>query len=251
MEYLRADAARIKMTGGVAHINLDNFNTVTRNLWRQRDNAGPWPKGSIGFPTQVAQMSIPNAPRRSADGPASLDNTYGGVNPSYNPTQHRVQNPTTKQSNYTQESRQFKQRTVAGGKSNMARGAAGLVLAVNAINWSLETYGNFKVAEDRGLVSEHLSILTKQVTQNINDALDLGMIPEQYQNIRDLGNIANVVLSGVNPTDNQEIYDIGIDIVKQISGNYQQKFEIIYPRAQDGQDKTRAQPIIVPVLEKE
>jgi hypothetical protein len=66
------------------------------------------------------------------------------------------------------------------------------------------------------------------------------MIPEKYQNVQDLGNIANVVLSGTNPTENKEIYDIGIKITKEISGNYksQKDVEIISLDVPKGADAT-------------
>jgi len=246
LEYLDADVARIKMRGGIAHINLENFNNVTRNAWKRRGEAGNWPAGNIGFPTAVGQLTHPSLPATSES--ASLDNTYGAVDPAHNPMQQQVQKPIAQSTGLPDK--RLKDRTITSGSPGMAKGAAGLVMAVNAINWALETYGSFQMAEDRELVSEHMSILKNQVAADLTRALELNMIPEQYQNLQDMGNIANVVLSGVNSTDNQEIYDIGINIVKEISGNYRQKYEIIYPEAQEGQDRTAPKPIIVPIIEK-
>ena len=243
LEYISAQEARIIMRGGQAHINLENFNRFTRNLWQQRDEKGGWPDGYIGFPTQVGELQMVESPKRPDSGPANLDSGYGSVNPADNPTRHNVVRPTAKSTGTTD--RRFADRSVSGAARGMTQGAAGLVLAVNALNWALETYGSFQVAEDKGLVYEHISIMEKQVLRDLDIANRFGYIPEQYQNPTDMGSIANVVLSGVNPSENQELYNIGINIVKEISGNYQPKYDIIYPAIQEGQDRTAPKPFII------
>jgi hypothetical protein len=243
LEYLRADIARIKVTGGEVHINLDNFNTVTRNLWRQRDAAGHWPEGNIGYPTQIGEFSSPTLPSSAES--VSLDRTYTPDVNMYDPAVLRKEG--------VRNDGRIDRRVNAPATTpkGSVKGLAGVALAVNAINWALETYGNYSIAEDQELVAEHLSILRNQVTKDIQTALETpGMIPDQYRNIQDLGNITNVVLSGVNPTKNQEIYDIGIKIVKEISGNYQQKYKTIYPETLEGQDNIRPKPIVVPIIEE-
>ncbi len=242
LEYLSVHEARIKMRGGVAHINLANFNSVTRYAWKQRDAAGGWPAGNIGFPTAIGQLSHPTLPTTK---PVS----FKGGAPLYNPTQHKVQNPIAKSTGLP--NKKYKSRTVSGA-SGMSKGGSVAMLAVNAINWSLETYGSFKMAEDRRLTDEHMSILREHVTRDLSRALESGMIPEQYQNLQDMGNIANVVLSGVNTTDNQDIYDIGINIVKEISGNYRQPMELISIDVPEGADNTAVRKsFVVPVIEEE
>ena len=100
----------------------------------------------------------------------------------------------------------------------------------------------------------HMDILRKQVAKDLNDALEVeGLIPEEYRNILDLGSISNVILSGVNPTDNQEIYDIGIKIVKEISENF--RYPLKMQHLDSGSelapaDNTRIAPIAVPEIEE-
>ncbi|NHE56330.1 hypothetical protein [Cyclobacterium plantarum] len=138
---------------------------------------------------------------------ASLDHTLGAPDPNYILGQDKVQNR--------------KAISIRSGVSGGAKGAAGFAFALNSVTWGLEQYGIFANNQDMGLVDEHLSLLRNQVAEDINRALEIpGMIPEKYRNIQELGGISNVVLSGVNPTENQEIYDIGIRIVKEISDNY-------------------------------
>ncbi len=230
LEYLSAYEARIKMIGGEAHINLDNFNTVTRNAWKQRDAAGRWPTGYIGFPTKVAELLHPSLPKYPET--LHLDNGYGANDPNYVMGQQSINReiPTAKSTG--QPDRRFKPRPptpLAGGAPSRAgRVTGGATLALNAVLWGLEQYGVMQNNEDKRLVNEHTSILRNQVTEDLTKALEMGLIPDKYQNLQDLGHISNVILSGVNPADNQELYDIGIKIVKEISKNYRPVIESVY-----------------------
>lgn len=218
LEYLSSTEARVKVTGGEVHINLENFHTITQNIWKQRDEAGGYPAGYIGFPTRTDQITHPELPvsaKTARLSPSSSKDAH-----LWRP-QVGVEVPTTAQSNYTQPDRRFKDRSMSTPVGGKARGGAGLAVAVNAINWSFEQAGIYALTDDKNLVREHRGILVKEVFRDLQVALQTpGMIPDQYRNIESMGNIANVVLSGVNLTDDQGIYDVGMDIVKRISGNW-------------------------------
>ncbi len=79
LEYLRADEARIKIRGGQAHINLENFNSMTRGAWHLRNMKGNWPAGNIGWPTAVGEVSPIDRSKTSES--ASLDHTLGAPDP--------------------------------------------------------------------------------------------------------------------------------------------------------------------------
>jgi len=244
LEYLRADESRIKMYGGKAHINLENFNVNTRIAWKSRDALGNWPSGNVGWPTKIGELKHPNLPKYPD--PIELN---GSNDPNSVLGQHNVQNPIAKSTGLPD--RRYKERTVSGAPAS-ARGVAGAVLALNAVTWGLEQYGIYQNNEDRRLVNEHTSILQKQVARDLNDALEAGMIPEEYQNLQDMGNISNVILSGVNPTDDQKIYDIGINIVKKISGNFRYPLEVIDSDTGSDlapSDNTRIAPKVVPIID--
>ena len=57
--------------------------------------------------------------------------------------------------------------------------------------------------------------------KDIEQAIEEELIPDEYLNDRALGDIANVVLTGVNLTKDDKIYEIGIEIVKTISKKLQ------------------------------
>lgn len=245
LEYLRADEARIKVIGGKVHINLDNFNSMIRGAWHLRNQKGNWPAGHIGWPTTVGEVVAPD--RIKSPESVHLDNGLLANDPTYIPGQHKVQNPIAASTNKVD--RRFKNRTISG-LAGGAKGAAGFALALNSITWGLEQYGIFAYTHDMNLVEEHLSLLQIKVVNDINEALDMPeMIPDKYRNAQDLGGISNVVLSGVNPTNNQEIYDIGIRIVKEISKNFRYPLQIHhYNNNQElnQMDKTRIAPKVFP-----
>ncbi|MGI8893987.1 MAG: RHS repeat-associated core domain-containing protein [Bacteroidia bacterium] len=209
LEYLESDKARIKIVGGQTHINLQNFNSVTRYLWNKRDNESSIP-GYIGWPTQIGELSHPYLPSSQL---VTLDNTYLVADPSKNPFLIQKQGLR----NDGQIDNRVKKPVNRPNSSSRVRGVGGFALAFNAINWGLNSYGNSLVKEDVELVTEHTSILMKQVMRDLTDALERGMIPKEYQNMNAIGNIANVVLSGVNLTKDKKIYEIGMTIVREIS----------------------------------
>ena len=243
LEFLDANQARIQVFMNAVFINLENFNTVTRNLWNRRNEKGGWESGNIGYSTMAATFSFSNifiAPT------VAFDNS----DPNYNPSKHDVQNPTAKSTNQTD--RRFTERSVAGlSSSSSAKGGAGIVMAVNAINWSLETYGNFKISEDIQLVMEHTKILKEQVLPLVISAVISGQIPSNYVNYKDLGSIANVVLTGVNLTNNPDIENIGISILKK-SGNYKYPMKLINTNLKSDQsDATKVnKQLLIPIIEE-
>ncbi len=233
LEYLSANEARITVIQGRAHINLENFNTVTRNSWAKRDAQGNYPNGFVGWPTQVGQLKSPDlisSTKTARLGPKSNPPTY---------------NPTLLEQTSSAPLPGIYGTANSTSTSNAVKGAAAFTLALNAVNWALEVYGNEQIAEDQKLVNEHLLILSNQVHGDIATGIQSGMIPDKYQNVQDIGSIANVILSGNNPSGNQDIYDIGINIVKEISGNYRPQFDVLTPESPVGADNTRVSRSIV------
>ena len=70
---------------------------------------------------------------------------------------------------------------------------------------------------DLKLLNEH-SAVAVNVVKDVNKAIEMGLVPEKYQNAKDLFNIMNVVLQGVNnDPSNAEIYTIGMNIYNTVS----------------------------------
>jgi RHS repeat-associated protein len=257
LEYLRADEARISIISGNVHLNLENCYKVTQRAWRERDALGRWPDAdkNIGWPTQVAELTHPTLPKYPEI--LGLDNSYTPHVDIMKPLGQQELDraiPTAKSTG--KPDRRYKPTApipigggIGAGKAGTA--TAGAALIFNAITWGLEQWGVYAGSEDISLQREHLSILSQQVMADINQALHSGMIPEKYQNLQNLGSIANVVLSGVNPSDNQELYDVGIKIVKEISKNYQHPIigEYHFKNAK-GADAVRVEKS-VPILKKD
>lgn len=222
---------------------------MTRGAWHLRNMKGNWPAGNIGWPTAVGEVTPIGRSKTSES--VNLDHTLGAPDPNYIAGQHGVQNPIAKSTGKVDG--RYKNRTISG-LSGGAKGAAGFAFALNSVTWGLEQYGIFANNQDMGLVDEHMSIMGEQVSRDITRALEIsGMIPEKYRNINDIGSISNVILSGVNPTDNQEIYDIGICIVKEVLGNYRHPLQTHHYDNGPGQtpmDNTSMAPKVIPKLDE-
>ena len=108
-------------------------------------------------------------------GTVSIDNTHGAA--TGNPTQHTVQNPTTKSSNYTQTDKRYSSRTLSGA-SSMTKVTARGILVLDLAIYSLQLAGGWSVYDDMKKVKQNLGVLQGAVDM-VNSAVANGMIPEQ------------------------------------------------------------------------
>ena len=99
------------------------------------------------------------------------------------------------------------------------RSAVGVIALINAINFGLEITVANNFSEDQGKLTECKSAF-QSAYRDLKSALqEPGMIPIHYQNTNDLSEILNVILQGETISGNQDLYQIGINIVDKISGN--------------------------------
>ena len=204
----------------LAFVNLHN---VTRNRISalnenpstfSYDNQG---NRMIGYDITLGKFEPGRLSSGSERSVASIDNSLGATDPSNNPSNIITERGPKKDG--TADMRQ-KQRTIIGG-SPKAKGAAGAVLAINAINFGLEFAGGMLVAHDIKLIKEQASgdALINAIG-DLNEAISGGYIPDAYMNTESITDILNVVLQGESTTNNQDIMNIGIQILQNISGNY-------------------------------
>ncbi len=225
LEYLKADEARIEMYCGAAYIKLENFNDVTRNWWNFRDNYEKSPDGYIGWPRRAATIDFPSIP--ISPEAANLDNGLSGYSDvMQNPTLHQQGGPLRKDwKTIDRRYTSYKPGTVSGASTG-AKGYAVGMIVLNSINWSVSTWIASEMNEDQRLVDEHVGVLAEKVWPAIQKAIDANdVIPNKYMNIKDLGNIAQVILTGENPTDDNEIYQIGMRIFNEYGEDKPKKFE--------------------------
>ena len=255
-EYLNANEARIHLNGTTVSLSLQNMHQVTQNLWKMRDESGHWPAGNIGYPTTVGQVSFSGVPytpdngivpldipfnqNQYGDGGApslNLDNTYGANNPSYNASRIKLERGEPIAASTGLPDRRYKEQTIyAGGSSSSTIATAALV--VNAVNWGMEQFINYQTADDRDKVYQQTSLLRTKVLSDLTTAVKTGLIPKKYMNAQNLGDITNVILTGVNLTKDKGIYKTGIRIVKEVSKNYKPAIKLFSPAIPAGADNT-------------
>jgi len=230
LEYVDASAVRVVVKRDGAHINFENCSSTMRTLWKQRDEKQgvfrntSYPKNSIGWSTLAASFESPKIPEEYTyikRGDLSLDNTVGATDPASNPGLHQTINKNGSLH------WQYKNLKINGISPKAGKVAVGLTAVVNAITWFGEAYASTSLANDKKLINEHTDIFVNYVMLDIELAVSMGgIIPDEY--LDNIDSIANVVLSGVNLTDDNKIYEIGMDIVNKISINNPK-----YPKKED------------------
>ncbi|MDR1679873.1 MAG: hypothetical protein LBR81_08895 [Prevotellaceae bacterium] len=168
--------------------------------------------GEIGINITIGNLSYAtiNTPPKLDDEPDTN-----------NPTQQKVQNPTTKQSNHTQTDKRYKERTIAGGSKMTAPVAKGM-LALDAINTVLQYAPGFFAKYEEYKIEKHHQILDKAIN-DVNVGISQGLVPKKYLNDKDLSSILNVVLQGESKSTNKELYNVGMNIYNTISKPNQDK----------------------------
>ena len=222
-EYLDADESRVEFSHGSLKLNVPNFLWINRiqyesamnnpKLWKTNSETG---QQNLGIDLTILKFT--SLEIKKPDSPANLDNTYGANDPNYNSANHTALRK-TKQSGYKlNDKRLTKERILSGASTGTAAGATG-ALALNAVNFGFEQYMIFGAVYDNSKIKSHEKIAAKaynNVMTALNDK-DGKYIPVEYQNTESLVNIMNVVLQGVNNTDDKKIYEIGMKIYNEIS----------------------------------
>ena len=241
LEYLNYGVSRVKIMNGEIHINIENFHNTTKNAWKMRDAMGNYPNKDkfIGASTLVQDFDMPGTKSAKA---VSFGN---GKNGSGRNTGLANIDPTSIQTTNKNGKLHWHYKNVPiGGRNKKTPGGGGAVGAVDALNWGLNQVTIWQQYDDRKQVEQHKSIILNQVMKDIAVAIKMEMIPDEYLNDRSLGDIANIVLTGVNLSKDDKLYDIAIDIVKQVSKNYRPKYEVKHYTQNQNADNTNLQGTI-------
>lgn len=67
-------------------------------------------------------------------------------------------------------------------------------------------------------------VVVNKTFQDVQTALDGGLIPHKYQNIYDLSTIANILLQGNTNNASQELHDVALDIAVEVSGTAERAY---------------------------
>jgi RHS repeat-associated protein len=249
LEYMNANQAKIEMINGILKIKLENLSNPSKNAIGN-NNPKNWKPGEIGVNLTIGKVAfnLPNPQEGAVSKMTSLDNSIGAPNPTNitNPINYNRTPPTAKSTG--QPDRRYKTNysvntmTPGGGS---ARGAGIFAVAVNTLNWGLEAGLNWKINQDIKDVKYQVGRYAPLIEKDLFKAINRGMIPDKYLNSTDLSNIGNVILQGVNNTDNADIYNIGMDIYNNISKDNEIKIEY----RESGLDNFPSQPIIVQPLQ--
>ncbi len=216
LEYLDSDDARVQAMDGKLVLKVENFIGINRTIWNgANENPRNWRSGELGTRSTIATFSLIHS-----------SNSVPLVGSSRNPNQaiqaQSMMIEGTPKKKDGDPDRRFKANKIneAGGIPSSsvprARAAAVGLLAVELINTTLQGYKMGAFLYDDAKIKSHTEI-AQLATQNVQDAISLGLVPSQYLNPIDISNITNVVLQGENNTDNPEIYEIGMKIYNTIS----------------------------------
>jgi RHS repeat-associated protein len=207
LEYLNANEARVEFKYGRLQVKVQNFLRVNRSAWNNANsNTANWKEGNYGIDPTIANIQFFTAPPQPRDIPVEHLPSY-----SQGQTETGI-----KSQGYNRAGR----REVARGEGISVAPGKGLfgnfVVAVDAINFGFEEYMGWAAEYDLSKIDDHRSI-ANQVSNDMIKALDQNLIPKNYQTKEGIINIMNVVLQGVNNTNDPNIYKIGMDVYNNIS----------------------------------
>jgi RHS repeat-associated protein len=200
--------------GGTFCINLNSLHNFTRNnILAANENRANWKSGEIGISTVVGQFtyqqSLPTEPPGGRL--PRLSSTYDATQKGYDITQSSTKAETAKSTGLPDQ--RVRTRTVTTGNVSGAgtRGGATFMIALDAFFIGYGILTAYWVNDDLTAIKRNQGLI-KQATNAVMENLNL--IDPKYQNQNDLGAIINFVYQGINTTDNPDITNIGIDILK-------------------------------------
>ncbi|MBK6483374.1 MAG: hypothetical protein IPG01_09640 [Chitinophagaceae bacterium] len=242
LEYLNANEARIEVVDGSVKIKVTNLSSVSQYRVIQMNRSSEyWKSGEIGIDLSLGILSIGRK-----DYPQDELGPSNSEDPAHNPSTIPVEKPIAKSTGLPDK--RFKDRSVESSTVLGNRTLGVSIAIVDVINYGGTAIANNLVNNDLDQIKEQ-SIMLQSAIADVNTALRQGIIPEDYQNPTALGNILNVVLSGTNPSSDDKIYNIGIDVVKNVSQNYKPKHDNETPA--QTMDNFKPKSIYVPVDEKQ
>ena len=219
LEYLDANKSRVEFVSGNLYLKVENFIWINRKSWEANNrNIQRWTinpntgQKDIGISRVIGNIDVlkPQLP---------IDNQNAkvpSVGPENNPFSHKLEKSKTKSSGFLKDDGRLKDRelNVAGGAKGRIAGFG--MLGLNGLNYAAEQYMVWAFVIDKSITRSHTGI-AKQVIEDVNTAIDKGMIPPEYLNKQSLVNIMNVVLQGTNNTSDKKIFEIGMEIYNTIS----------------------------------
>jgi RHS repeat-associated protein len=219
LEYLNKDKARIEVTNGKVRLKIVNFHNVTQNLWNQaNNNTSNWKPGEIGLSTVVGEfnwsINIPpvNPDLYQVGSPVDVN----GMPSALPIIQTWSGNGKVSESTGELDQRYSVNKAASVGMAKTQTGARAMLI-VDLLNFAIPIISQKLIDDDKHKIDEHIAIMAN-VVNDINIAMQIPcFIPDEYRNQKDLANIANVVLQGVNNTEDKGIYEIGIKIYRRIS----------------------------------
>ena len=215
LEFLKSDVARIEVRNGSVFLKVENLKTVTRRSYEMaNETAGgamTWNENGVqklgnAVSTKIADIYFSNngTPVNEMPKLAILNNPYDVNDQVSDAPSDPIRLPTGRDKNGNPVEPAVSTPSVA------ARGLAKSILVIDATITAAQSAINISISSEQDVVN---SQIRNQLGKAYNVLTQgMGMVPKKYRNTNDLSSILNVILSGVNNTDNKEILKIGIDI---------------------------------------
>jgi len=205
-EYLDADESRVEFKSGEMQLKIENFMVINQNAWKNaNNNPNNWSinpvtgKRDIGISRTLANITYI---QQDITKPVMAD--VPDLPESVSAQSNEV---VTADDGKTKSSYGTSDMATLPGKGAKALNTASAV--IEFVNFAFDQYMAYAWIYDKSKVESHTQVAV-QVGIDLKNALNDGLIPSKYQNLTDITNIMNVVLSGVNNTSDKEIYNVGI-----------------------------------------
>jgi RHS repeat-associated protein len=225
-EFLDFRDARIIVIRGDLHLRLENFgdtyqhifNTMQRNAGADHYYYGKVPisnkANSIGWSTKISDFITLD----TRVPPGLLDDSH------LNNMKGLQIGGTKNKANGDPDMRTKANRINASGGVRTSGKGAGLLtafmVAVDMYSLYQSTKDGFNNLEDRQTFDSDIEIF-KKFQETMVVALNTeGLIPDEYRTVEGLTQISNMVLTGENPTGDENVQAIGMFIIKNIAKNY-------------------------------
>ncbi|MBI3141711.1 MAG: hypothetical protein HYZ16_02665 [Bacteroidetes bacterium] len=237
LEYLTSDEARIEIIMGHAVLKMENFSNTFKQQSRVAQEKMGWVYGLLSYDYESGVLSgygvIGKAFNISGSQyPGAISNEGGGV---HNGVVNREGHFATGYETLT--------KTVKTGTTKGIIALRSSLLLLDLTTLFLEEQSKLNLSKDIGALKQQTKMdiyqvsvgkselknvtLVGKLTDDMNRAISSGIIDAGHMGLGQLSAIMNVVMYGETGIKggNNELYQIGLKIQKEISGNYKESYE--------------------------
>jgi RHS repeat-associated protein len=216
LEYLSSKVSRLEFTWGKLLMKIENFHNVNINKFEAaNNNPNNWNKNEIGISREIATITFKGLKTVENNSLPLPDNQANAMKDILEDELHKG---VKAQDKGISKSGNFLPMQgvpdAKGMKPSVGRGMSAASAVLDLVDFGAAQLVKYHFNDDITKIKEDFKLATLAL-QNLNSAINDGLVPQKFLNEKDLSDLGNVILQGKSNYGNKEIEALGINIYER------------------------------------